>query len=39
MGRIAEELSDLVVLTADNPASERVEDIIGQIRRACAVTR
>mgnify|MGYP000932433199 CR=1 FL=1 len=32
MGRIAEELSDLVVLTADNPASERVEDIIGQIR-------
>jgi UDP-N-acetylmuramoyl-L-alanyl-D-glutamate--2,6-diaminopimelate ligase len=31
MGRIAALLADRVVLTADNPRSERVEDIIGEM--------
>ena len=38
MGRIAEELSDLVVLTADNPAGEKAGDIIRQIREGMRST-
>lgn len=32
MGKIASELSDVVILTSEDPRTERSEDIIGQIR-------
>lgn len=33
MGKVAGELSDIVVLTAEDPRSEKVEDIISEIRK------
>lgn len=35
MGRIATELSDITVITSDNPRRENPDDIIGEIKAGC----
>ena len=39
MGRIAEELADLVFLTSDNPRSESPEQILDEILQGMSQTR
>ena len=39
MGEIASRFSDMVILTSDNPRSEKAEDILGEIRKGISGSR
>lgn len=39
MGRIATELSDITVITSDNPRRENPDDIIAEIKAGCVAEK